>query len=171
MKILFFSIFTAILYLSMTKCTKEAPLPPPPVDGGLDSNQVFLNGQLSDFVGDFKSYYPQSNNVTCGFRQRRGDFVNYFDISGPVPIAPGEWGKFLGFGQLHGYDQHNHKYALDTSLKPVFTITAFDKSAKRIKGAFHARFYRTSTGKETPDSFLPDTLEFKGTYNTVWRDY
>ncbi len=157
MKIFFPPFITVILYLSMTKCTKEAPLPPPPVDGSLDSNQVFLNGQLSDYVGDFKSYYPQSNDVTCGFRQRRGGFVNYFYVTGPVPIAPGEWGKYLDFGQLYGYDKNNHRYALDTSLKPVFTITSFDKSAKR-KRRLSRQILSHQYGKGNPGFILAGYL-------------
>jgi len=165
------SVFSLFAFLLLAQCAKPVEGEKEPVlPDTADSSAVYLNGTLSDYAADFRSY-PNTNAISYAFMQRRGGYVNQLYITGPVELEVGEYGKYLDFGQLHGYDQGNHKYALMNPEEAVFQITSVNKETKRAKGNFQAVFRRTLMGINTPDSQLPDTLSFKGTFNAVWREY
>lgn len=165
------SVLSVFAFLLLAQCAKPVGGEKEPVlPDTADSSAVYLNGTLTDYAADFVSY-PNTNVISYGFRQRRGGYVNQIYITGPVDLGVGKYGKYLDFFQIHGYDQTNHKYALINPEEAVFQITSVNKETKRAKGNFQAVFRRTLMGTNTPDSQLPDTLSFKGTFNAVWREY
>ena len=159
-------ILLAASCVAYLQCGPKEPEPTPvlPI-----TSEIFLNGELTDFAPDIRRL-PNSDVIVYTFDQRKGVYLNEIAVY-PVPATTGDFGKYVAFQQLHGDDQGNHIYEAIEVGDAFFRVEGIDDLNKTVKGSFQVKFRRTASGKETPDSHLPDTLLFKGTFDSKWREY
>lgn len=160
-----------LLILTGSKCRPE-PINPVENPTPIDTSEVklYLNDKLVAYTPHFVSYRG-TESITYFFDQFKGDFSNILGITGPVPLTTGEYGRYITFNQYHHIDYGNHVYEQLEAESARFTIEKFDSVNKKVEGSLQAKFKRKLTGKETPDSYLPDTLSFKGSFNTKYIEY
>lgn len=160
------------IILACLQCQKNEPIPPdtPPIQIDTTDAKVYLNGVLTDYKPTFDTYQGVSY-LACSFIQIRGRFINILSIKGIIPFAKGDWGKYLSFGQYKDIDRGNQTYQPIDPDSSIFKVTEIDTITRDIKGVFQAKFKRKSAGIITPDSYLPDTLSFKGMFHTKYIVY
>lgn len=158
--------------LACSQCQKNEPIPPDPTPIQIDTTEakVYLNGVLMDYNPKFVSYQG-TGVLTYDLIQIRGIFINILGVSGPVPFTKADWGKYLSFGQYKNIDYGNHVYRPIDRDSSIFKVTEIDTITRDIKGVFQAKFKRKAAGIITPDSYLPDTLSFKGVFHTKYIVY
>ena len=160
------------IILACSQCQKNEPIPPDPTPIQIDTTdaKVYLNGVLTDYKPTFDTYQGVSS-LACSFIQIRGRFINILSIKGIIPFAKGDWGKYLSFGQYKDIDRGKQTYQPIDPDSSIFKVTEIDTITRDIKGVFQAKFKRKAAGIITPDSYLPDTLSFKGVFHTKYIVY
>lgn len=132
--------------------------------------RITMNNQLCNYMPDIVAY-PYSTWVNYEFKQVSGIFNNRVIFSGFPLKNTGSFGNEFTFVQSFGYDQNNHKYTQIDKETAFLKVTEFNADTKKVSGNFKATFVRTSTGQQSTDSYLPDTLSFSGSFHSTYRDF
>ncbi len=162
-------VWFGLVSIGVIQCEKpNTPPAPDPVQAG--KSKIFLNGELTTYVPDISSI-PGTGIIVYTFEQRRGIYLNEINSADLAPLIPGDLTNKFDFQQLHNDDQGNHIYEQFDRENAYFKVESLDTYTKTVKGKFGAKFKRKLSGVENPDSYLPDTLNFQGIFDTTYREY
>jgi hypothetical protein len=160
-----FCIFTLVVFTFSCDKIVEPNFGPPPKLGS--KCRIYLNG-------NHVSYEPLiinpagTNYIDYRFIQFRDGFQN---VLKPFVLSTNEVGDLRDsvwiLGQGRGSDSGNHFYKQIYPDRTRFMITELDTTTSVIKCEFDVWLARISSGVETYESYLPDTLHFEGVIDTT----